>query len=173
MAITAEKKFLINDQIRAKEVRLIGGDGTQLGVLSIDEAKSLAEKEQLDLIEISPAANPPVCRLMDYGKFQFSQNKKKHQAKKNQKQTQVKEVKFRPGTGESDYQVKLRNLVRFLSNGDKAKITIRFRGREISHQELGLKVMHRIEEDLSSIADIEQAAKLEGRQLISVLAPKK
>ncbi len=137
------------------------------------EAKQHAEEVDLDLVEISPDAEPPVCRVMDYGKFLFEQNKKRHAAKKKQKQIQVKEVKFRPGTGEGDYQVKLRNLTRFLGDGDKAKVTLRFRGREMAHQELGVKLLKRIEQDLAELGTVEQFPKMEGRQLVMVLAPKR
>jgi len=154
-------------------VRLIGADGGQVGVISIQEAQKFAEEAELDLVEISPDADPPVCRVMDYGKFLFEQNKKRHAAKKKQKQIQVKEVKFRPTTEEGDYQVKLRNLMRFLGEGDKAKVTLRFRGREMAHQELGMKLLKRVEEDLADLGTVEQFPKMEGRQLIMVLSPKR
>ncbi len=130
-----------------------------------------AEEAGVDLVEISPNAEPPVCRLMDYGKFIFEENKRKQAAKKKQKQIQVKEVKFRPGTDEGDYQVKLRNLMRFLAAGDKAKVTLRFRGREMAHQQLGLKLLKRVEADLEELGQVEQFPKLEGRQMVMVLAP--
>lgn len=141
--------------------------------MSRDRAIQLALDEALDLVEISPNADPPVCRIMDFGKFLFEQNKKSHAAKRKQKQTQVKEVKFRPGTDEGDYQVKMRNLVRFLTAGDKAKVTLRFRGREMAHQELGAKLLRRVQQDLEELAVVEQFPKLEGRQLIMVMTPKK
>lgn len=137
------------------------------------QALSLAQEQQLDLVEVSPNAAPPVCRVMDFGKYQFEQNKKTHASKRKTKQTQIKEVKFRPGTEEGDYQVKLRNLVRFLTQGDKAKVTLRFRGREMAHQELGAKLLKRVEADLGELATVEQFPKLEGRQLVMVMAPKK
>ncbi|HSP01156.1 MAG TPA: translation initiation factor IF-3, partial [Thioalkalivibrio sp.] len=137
------------------------------------EALRMAEEAELDLVEISPNAEPPVCRIMDYGKFRFELSKKAQQAKKNQKQIQIKEVKFRPGTDEGDYQVKLRNLTRFINDGDKAKVTIRFRGREMRHQELGGKLLDRIEADLSEISIVEQRPKMEGRQMVMVFTPKK
>ncbi len=137
------------------------------------EAKRIAYDAGLDLVEISPQADPPVCRIMDYGKFRFEQNKKLQAAKKKQKQIQVKEVKFRPGTGEGDYQIKLRNLVRFLEDGDKAKVTVRFRGREMAHRELGMELLKRVEKDLEEHAVVEQHPKMEGRQMVMVLAPKK
>jgi translation initiation factor IF-3 len=133
----------------------------------------MAEEAELDLVEIVPNAEPPVCRVMNYGKYVFEQTKKKHAAKKKQKQIQIKEVKFRPGTEEGDYQVKLRNLVRFLNNGDKVKVTLRFRGREMVHQELGTKMLERIEADTQEIAVVEQFPKMEGRQMVMLLAPKK
>ncbi|GHD55947.1 hypothetical protein GCM10007350_02190 [Jeongeupia chitinilytica] len=133
----------------------------------------MAEEAELDLVEIAPNAQPPVCRLMDYGKFKFQESKKKAAAKAKQKQIQVKEVKFRPGTDENDYQVKLRNLVRFLEEGDKAKITLRFRGREMAHQEIGMAQLKRVEADLTELAVVEQYPRLEGRQMVMMLAPKK
>jgi translation initiation factor IF-3 len=144
-----------------------------VGVLSRDQALSLASEQGLDLVEVSPTAEPPVCRILDFGKFLFEQNKKAHAAKRKQKQIQVKEVKFRPGTEEGDYQVKLRNLVRFLSQGDKAKVTLRYRGREMVHQELGARLLQRVQQDLAEHAVVEQLPKLEGRQLVMVMAPKK
>jgi len=154
-------------------VRLIDSEGNQVGVVSIREAKQMAYEAELDLVEISPGAEPPVCRIMDYGKFRFEQNKKLQAAKKKQKQIQVKEVKFRPGTDEGDYQVKLRNLVRFLTEGDKAKVTVRFRGRELSHKDLGMDLLKRIETDLVEHAVVEQFPKMEGKQLSMTLAPKR
>jgi len=133
----------------------------------------MASEADLDLVEIVPNSEPPVCRVMDYGKFLFEQNKKKHAAKKKQKQIHVKEVKFRPGTEDGDYQVKLRNLLRFLGNGDKVKVTLRFRGREMAHQELGAKMLERIKQDLEEHGSVEQFPKMEGRQMVMVLAPKK
>ncbi len=154
-------------------MRLIGPDGDQIGIVSREEALKVAEEAGLDLVEIAPQADPPVCRIMDYGKFLFEESKKAQQARRKQKQVQVKEVKFRPGTDEGDYQVKLRNLTRFLTEGDKAKVTLRFRGREMAHQELGRNLLKRVEEDLSDIAVVEQYPKMEGRQMVMVLAPKK
>jgi translation initiation factor IF-3 len=133
----------------------------------------MAEEADLDLVEIAPTAKPPVCKLMDFGKFKYQESKKQHEARLKQKQVQVKEVKFRPGTDDGDYQVKLRNLVRFLNDGDKAKVTLRFRGREMAHQELGLQLLKRVEADLVEISVTEQFPKLEGRQMVMVLAPKK
>lgn len=154
-------------------MRLINAEGEQVGVVSISEAHKTAEDSELDLVEIVPNAEPPVCRVMDYGKFIFEQNKKKHAAKKKQKQIHVKEIKFRPGTEIGDYQIKLKNLIKFLDNGDKVKITLRFRGREMAHQELGTKMLKRIEADLTEYGTVEQFPKMEGRQMVMVLASKK
>ena len=154
-------------------MRLIDAEGNQVGVVRLMDAQVRAGEEGLDLVEIVPAAEPPVCRLMDYGKFRFDQKKKQAEAKKKQKQVQVKEVKFRPGTDEGDYQVKLRNLTRFLNEGDKAKVTMRFRGREHAHRELGLDVLRRVEKDLSELSIVEQQPLMEGRQMVMVLGPKK
>ena len=172
-AIAHEKEQRINGEIAVPEVRLIGVDNEQLGVVSIQEALRIAEEKEIDLVEIAPTAKPPVCRLMDYGKFKYQQSKKRHEARVKQKQIQVKEVKFRPGTDEGDYQVKLKNLMRFLQEGDKAKVTLRFRGREVTHQEFGLRLLQRIEADLIESGVVEQFPKLEGRQMVMVLAPKK
>jgi len=154
------------------EVRLVGAEGEQIGIVSIAEAKEAAQQATLDLVEISPDAEPPVCKLMDYGKHVFEAKKQQAAQKKKQKQTQVKEMKFRPGTDEGDYQIKLRNLVRFLENGDKAKVTLRYRGREMAHQELGMEMLKRIETDLEELGNVEQFPKMEGRQLTMVIAPK-
>jgi translation initiation factor IF-3 len=171
--IVAEKRTRLNEEINAPKVRLIDVDGQQVGIVSLREAQQKALEADLDLVEIVPHAKPPVCRVMDYGKFLFEQNKKRHAAKKKQKQVQIKEIKFRPTTDEGDYQVKLRNLMRFLEDGDKTKITLRFRGREMAHQELGFKLLKRIEADLTEHGIIEQFPKLEGRQMVMVIAPKK
>jgi translation initiation factor IF-3 len=152
---------------------LIDADGNQVGIVSTREAIRAAQELELDLVEISPTAQPPVCRIMNYGKFLFELNKKQNLAKKKQKQNQVKELKFRPTTEEGDYQVKLRNLIRFLQNGDKVKVTLRFRGREVAHQELGMKIIDRLQIDTADQAMVEQQAKKEGRQIVMVLAPKK
>jgi len=154
-------------------VRLIGEKGEAVGVVSLDEAKELAYNSELDLVEISPNADPPVCKVMDYGKYQFEQNKKQQAAKKKQKQILVKEIKFRPGTEKGDYQVKLRNLIKFLTEGNKTKITVRFRGREMAHRELGMELLKRIEKDLVELGSVEQFPKMEGRQMVMVLGPKK
>ncbi len=144
-----------------------------MGVVPISEAQQLSEDSELDLVEIVPNAEPPVCRIMDYGKYAFEQSKKKHAAKKKQKQVHVKEIKFRPSTEENDYQVKLQNLIKFLSNGDKVKVTLRFRGREMAHQEYGSRMLERIQNDLDEYGVVEQLPKLEGRQMVMVYAPKK
>lgn len=154
-------------------MRLNGVDNEPLGIVSLAEAFRMAEEKNVDLVEIAPNAVPPVCRLMDYGKFKYSEQKKAHEAKLKQKIIQVKEVKFRPGTDEGDYQVKLRNLRRFLDDGDKGKVTLRFRGREMAHQEIGMRVLERVRDDLLDIALVEAMPKLEGRQMVMVLAPKK
>lgn len=168
-----QPKAPINENITAREVRLIGADGEQVGIVSIDEALRIADEAKLDLVEIAADAVPPVCRIMDYGKHLFEKKKQVAAAKKNQKQIQVKEIKFRPGTEEGDYQVKLRSLIRFLNEGDRAKVSLRFRGREMAHQELGLELLKRVEADLAEFGTVEQQPKLEGRQLMMVLAPKK
>jgi translation initiation factor IF-3 len=152
---------------------LIGEDGEQLGVVPLARALAVAEEAGLDLVEIAPMANPPVCKVMDYGKYRYQEQKKAHEARLKQKQIQVKEIKLRPGTDENDYQIKLRNLRRFLEEGDKAKVTLRFRGRELSHQELGMRQLERIREDLADIGVVEQMPRLEGRQMVMVIAPKK
>jgi len=154
-------------------VRLIGVDGEQLGILKTFDALKMAEDVGVDLVEIAPNAEPPVCRLMDFGKFKYQEQKRQAEARAKQKIIQVKEVKFRPATDEGDYQVKLRNLKRFLEEGDKAKVTLRFRGREMAHQELGMRVLERVRDDLLDMALVEAMPKLEGRQMVMVLSPKK
>ena len=151
---------------------MVASDGSQVGVVGLEVALETAQKETLDLVEISPDAEPPVCKVMDYGKHVFDIKKKVALQKKKQKQTQVKEMKFRPGTDQGDYDIKLRNLVRFLEHGDKAKVTLRFRGREMAHQELGMEMMKRVEADLTELAQVEQYPKMEGRQMTMVLAPR-
>ena len=154
-------------------VRVIADDGAQLGVMPRAEAIALAAGQTLDLVEVSPTAEPPVCRVMDFGKFLFEQNKKAHAAKRKQKQIQVKEIKFRPGTDENDYQIKLRNIIRFLTEGDKAKVTLRYRGRELAHQEVGRRLLDRLCLDLNQHASIEQFTLMEGKQLVMMFGPKK
>jgi translation initiation factor IF-3 len=163
----------LNDEIDVPEVRLVGIDGEAMGIVKIDEALQVAVDADLDLVEISPNSEPPVCRVMDYGKFMFEKNKQKAAAKKKQKQTHIKEIKFRPGTDIGDYQVKLRNLIRFLQDGDKTKVTMRFRGREMAHQEIGRDLLERVKKDLEEYGTVESFPKMEGRQMIMVIAPKK
>lgn len=155
------------------EIRLTGVDGTQIGIVRTSEALAMAEEAGVDLVEVAAKANPPVCRLMDYGKFRYQEQKRQQEMKAKQKVIQVKEVKFRPATDGNDYQTKLRALIRFLGDGNKAKVTLRYRGREMAHQDLGQDVLTRIREDLAEIAQVEQFPKLEGRQMIMVLAPKR
>jgi len=163
----------LNDEITAKEVRLIGADGEQVGVMNTREALAQAEELELDLVEISPDASPPVCRIMDYGKFLFEKKKAAAAAKKKQVQVQIKEIKFRPGTDIGDYNVKLRNLIKFLEHGDKAKITVRFRGREMAHKELGIELLQRVEKDLEEYGEVESRPTMLGRQMTMVIAPTK
>ncbi len=167
------KKVRVNGEIRAPQIRLIGSSREQLGVVSLAEALRQAGQAGLDLVEIAPTAAPPVCRIMNYGKYLFELSKQKAVQKKKQKQVQLKEVKFRPVTDEGDYQVKLRNLIRFLQQGDKAKITVRFRGREITHIHLGAKLIERLEKDLTAYAVIDDKPKMEGKQMVLVVSPKK
>ena len=173
ISTTDNKQNRKNQEIRVPRVRVIGADGEMVGVLSRDQAISLAEEAGLDLVEIQPQADPPVCRIMDYGKYRFEQQKKASAAKKRQKQVEIKELKFRPVTDEGDYQIKLRNMRRFLDDGDKVKINIRFRGREMSHQELGREMAARIEQDLGDEVIIESRPRLEGRQMVMMIAPVK
>jgi translation initiation factor IF-3 len=163
----------VNGEINAPEVRLVGIDNEPLGIVSIADAMKLAEEKDIDLVEIAPTAKPPVCRLMDYGKYKYRESKRQHEAKLKQKQIQVKEVKFRPGTDEGDYKIKVRNLTRFLTEGDKTKVTLRFRGREMAHQDLGMALLKRVEADLKEVGIVEQWPRLEGRQMIMILGPKK
>ncbi len=151
----------------------MGAEGEQLGVITLEEAQKIADEANLDLVEISPQAEPPVCKVMDYGKFRFEEQKKRQASRKKQKQIQVKEIKFRPGTDIGDYNIKLKNLTRFLTEGDKVKVTLRFRGREMAHQELGRDLLKRVEGDLEELGTVEQFPKMEGRQMVMVLAPKK
>lgn len=161
----------INEQIRSETVRLVDADGEQLGVVPTREALEKAEEAGLDLVEVSPNADPPVCKILDYGKFKYEQQKKAAEARKKQKTVDVKEVKIRPGIEKHDYEVKMRNARRFLENGDKVKVTMRFRGREMAHQDIGLNLLKKMEEELVEIGKIEMAPRLEGRQMIMVLAP--
>jgi len=154
-------------------VRLIDAEGEQAGIVAIAEALQAADDAGLDLVEIAPLAQPPVCRVMDYGKFKYAESKRQHEAKLKQKQIQLKEIKFRPGTDEGDYNIKVRNLIKFLGEGDKTKVTLRFRGREMAHQEIGMRLIERIKGDLEEHGVVEQFPKMEGRQMVMVLAPKK
>ena len=170
---SSSKKSIINEHIEAEQVRLIGAEGEQNGVVSIEEARSAAADAKLDLVLIAPDADPQVCKIMDHGKHVFDLKKQKAANKKKQRRIHVKEIKFRPGTEEGDYQVKLRNLIRFLSDGDKTKVSLRFRGRELAHQHLGAELIERIREDLAPYGAVEQEPKMEGRQIVMVLAPVK
>nr|WP_255670619.1 translation initiation factor IF-3 [Cognatishimia sp. F0-27] len=161
----------VNDRIRAPEIRLIGAEGENVGVVSPARAMDLAEEAGLDLVEISPNANPPVCKIMDYGKFKYEQQKRESEARKKQKTIEVKEVKFRPGTDVHDYEVKMRNVFKFLENGDKVKVTLRFRGREMAHQDLGRDLLHRVAEDVKEIGKVENMPKMEGRQMVMMIGP--
>ncbi len=152
---------------------MIGVDGEPLDIVKLTDANAMAEEAGVDLVEIAPTAKPPVCRLMDYGKYRYQESKKKQDAKQKQKQTQIKEIKFRPNTDEGDYNIKLRNLISFLNDGDKAKITLRFRGREMAHQEFGVRLLERVRNDLEPYAVVEQFPRMEGRQMVMVLSPKK
>jgi len=171
--IALERSQRINREITAPEVRLVAENGDQLGIKTVVEALKLAEEQNVDLVEIAPLAVPPVCKLMDYGKFRYREQKKAHEAKLKQKQIQVKEIKFRPGTDEGDYKIKLGKLIQFLEEGDKAKVTLRFRGREMAHKEFGERLLERVKKDLDAVGLVEQYPKLEGRQMVMVLAPKK
>jgi translation initiation factor IF-3 len=171
--IATPKRNRQNDEITAPQVRLIDAEGENRGVVDLTSALESASDAGLDLVEISPTAEPPVCRIMDYGKFVFEKKKQQQAAKKKQKQVQIKEVKFRPGTDIGDYNVKLRNLRKFLEEGDKTKVTMRFRGREHAHRELGLELLQRVEKDLDDLSQVESKPQMEGRQMVMVLAPKK
>jgi translation initiation factor IF-3 len=173
VSIAVTKRVRRNDEIEATEVRVIDSHGEQAGVMSLREGIELAKEEGLDLVEVSPNAEPPVCRIMDFGKYLFEQNKKAQSAKRKQKQVHVKEIKFRPGTDEGDYQIKLGKLVHFLEIGDKTKVTLRFRGREMAHKELGAQLLTRVRDDLEEYGTVEQMPQMEGRQMVMVIAPKK
>ncbi len=170
---SSSKKPVVNEHIDASEVRLVLENGEQAGIVSIDEARAAASEAKLDLVLIAPEAEPPVCKIMDYGKHVFDLKKQKVANKKKQHKQTVKEIKFRPGTEEGDYQVKLRNLIRLLNDGDKAKVSLRFRGRELAHQHLGLELVQRIAKDLEDYGTVEQEPKMEGRQIVMMLSPVK
>ncbi len=171
--VIISKDWKINDEIRAKEVRLVGDDGEQMGIVPTSEALSIAEERELDLVEVAPSAKPPVCRFMDYGKFKFEQGKREKEAKKKQKVISIKEVKMRPNIEDHDFDVKSKNARKFLSAGDKLKFTVMFRGREITHPELGMRLAEKFAEELSDISVIEKPAKVEGRNMTMILVPKK
>ena len=163
----------MNGEITASEIRLVGINNEPIGVVSLADAVKMSEDAEVDLVEIAPQAVPPVCRLMDYGKFKYQEQKKAHDARLKQKIIQVKEVKFRPGTDEGDYNIKVRNLTRFLEEGDKTKVTLRFRGREMAHQDIGMRLLEKVKADLEPVGIVEQFPKMEGRQMIMVIGPKK
>lgn len=171
--IALEKEHRINDDINVPKIRLIDMEGENRGVVSLRDALEMAYDAELDLVEIVPTAKPPVCRIMDYGKFRFDESKKAALARKNQKQVQLKEIKMRPATDEGDYNIKLKKLREFLEDGDKVKVTLRFKGREMAHKELGMEVLKRVEKDLLEEAVVEQYPRLEGRQMVMMLGPKK
>lgn len=171
--IVKSKRVRRNREIQSPEVRVIGASGEQVGVMSLENALASAGEAGLDLVEVAPNSEPPVCRIMDYGKFVFEESKKAQVGRRKQKRIHVKEVKFRPGTDEGDYQVKLRNLIRFLDGGDKTKVTLRFRGREMAHQQIGAQLLQRVEKDLEEFGVVEQQPEMEGRQMIMVIAPKR
>lgn len=173
MSIAAEREDRRNHEINVPRVRVIGADGSQVGIISTREAIFKAEEAGLDLVEVSPNADPPVCKIMDYGKYIYAKDKAAHAAKRKQKQIQVKEIKFRPGTEEADYQTKLRAIHRFFEEGDKVKIVVRFRGREMAHQEIGMAMMERLKSDLAEVAVIEQFPRMEGKQSVMGMSPKK
>ncbi len=167
------KEFRVNEEIRAREIRVVDPEGKQLGIMSAREALRLAEELQLDLVEVAPQARPPVCRLMDFGRYKYEQSKREREARKRQRIVELKEIKFRPRIEEHDFRVKLRNATRFLNDGDKVKFTIIFRGREIVHTQLGEQLMNRLASELAELATVERAPRLEGRQMVMILAPKK
>lgn len=171
--IATDKRTRRNDEITAPKVRLVGADGNQIGICSLAEALALAEEQNMDLVEIAPQAVPPVCRIMDWSRFRFEEQKKAQAQRRKQKQVQVKEIKFRPGTDDHDYDVKMRSLRRFIGEGNKVKVTLRFRGREMAHQELGRDLLKRVEGDMDGEATVEQFPRMEGRQMVMMLAPKR
>ncbi|MCP5264493.1 MAG: translation initiation factor IF-3 [Burkholderiaceae bacterium] len=173
LSIATERSHRVNGEITALEVRLSGADNEPLGIVSLRDARRMAEEAELDLVEIAAHATPPVCRIMDYGKFKYQEQKRQHEARLKQKIVQVKEVKFRPRTEEGDYQVKLRNIKRFIEESDKVKVTLRFRGREMAHQEFGLRLLERVREELGETVTVESMPRMEGRQMVMVIAPKR
>ena len=173
LGIAVTKRARRNEEIDVVEVRVIDSEGEQRGVMSVPAAIEIAQSEGLDLVEVAPTADPPVCRIMDFGKYLFEQNKKAQSARRKQKQVHIKEIKFRPGTEEGDYKVKLRKLIEFLESGDKTKVTLRFRGREMAHQELGAQLLARVRDDLEEYGVVEQMPQMEGRQMVMVIGPKR
>ena len=173
LSIATERTHRLNGEITAPEVRLLGVENEQLGVVRLGDARRLAEEADVDLVEIAPTAVPPVCRLMDYGKFRYQEQKRANEAKAKQKIVQIKEVKFRPATDEGDYAIKVRNMLGFLEEGDKVKITLRFRGREMAHQEFGIRLLERVRADIDEIAVVESMPRMEGRQMVMMVAPRK
>lgn len=171
--VISKEQHLVNEAIRAREVRLIDSNGNQLGIQPLREALRLAQEADLDLVNVAPKAKPPVCRIMDYGKYRYEQSKREKEARKNQKTIQIKEIRFSPSIEEHDVNTKLRNVKKFLSNGDKVKLTIRFRGREITHQDIGRRILNRMAEEVKEIGDVERYPKMEGRHMIMILSPKK
>lgn len=170
--IISKEQQQVNEAIRAREVRLIGGDGEQLGIQPLREALRMAQEQNLDLVNVAPQAKPPVCRIMDYGKYRYEQSKREKEARRKQKIVQLKEVRLSPSIEDHDVQTKLKNVVKFLQQGDKVKLSIRFRGREITHQDLGRRVLVRMAQEVKEISDVERQPKLEGRQMIMILTPK-
>ncbi|MBX6351701.1 MAG: translation initiation factor IF-3 [Thermoflavifilum sp.] len=168
----SKEDFQVNDGIRAREVRVIDVDGTQLGIMPLREARRIAEEKNLDLVNVAPTAKPPVCRIMDYGKFKYEQSKREREARKNQKVVMIKEVRMTPNIEEHDFQVKLKNVVKFLSDGDKVKVSVRFRGREITHSSIGQQLLIKLAQQVSEHGVVERMPKLEGRQMVMILAPK-
>jgi translation initiation factor IF-3 len=168
-----QMRVRVNEMIRAKEVRVVDEEGGQVGIMTPEQALAVAQERNLDLVEVAPSANPPVCRIMNYGKFQYQKSKRAHEARKHQKQVVLKEVKFRPKTEEHDYQFKKNNIVRFIGEGNKAKATVVFRGREMTHQEIGRRMMERLVNDLKEIAEVERPPKMEGYSLVTIFMPKK
>ncbi|MGE0801685.1 MAG: translation initiation factor IF-3 [Lautropia sp.] len=172
-SIATERTHRLNGEITAPEVRLVGKDNEPIGVVRLGEARRMAEEADVDLVEIAPTAVPPVCRLMDYGKFRYQEQKRSAEARAKQKIVQVKEVKFRPATDDGDYAIKVRNMLAFLEEGDKVKITLRFRGREMAHQEFGVRLLERVRADIDNVAVVESMPRLEGRQMVMMVAPRK
>ncbi|MCG8548331.1 MAG: translation initiation factor IF-3 [Alphaproteobacteria bacterium] len=162
----------VNNDIDVDKVRLVGADGENVGIVGVEEALDMAAEAGMDLVEVSPNADPPVCKILDYGKFKYKAQKKANEARKKQKTVDIKEIKMRPNIDQHDYDVKMRSMTKFIDEGDKVKVTLRFRGREMAHQELGMRVLHRVRDDLQEVSKVEQFPKMEGRQMTMVIAPK-